>query len=298
MTSLRCFDASARLSSFTKAAQEVHLTQGAVSHQILGLEAQLGAPLFFRRRDGLQLTSAGRAYWMEVSPALRQIERATQNLVTNKGNGGALNLSVASSFGTYWLIPRLGGFVSAHPEITLNLSTHVGPVDYARSMHDAAIEFCEGPAEGLHADLVQPLEAKPYAAPRLLREAGGLGSAKVNGAVLKRLLNTLPLIRHTSVPHGWSGWLSAAGWQDEIAPQQLTSGPQYDLLSMAANATIAGFGIALLPDYVAAGAVAAKQLRRLSDLGFRADKAYYLRCPQWKADLVAVRKFREWLKTA
>lgn len=297
MTSLRCFDASARLSSFTKAAQEVHLTQGAVSHQILGLEAQLGAPLFVRRRDGLQLTSAGRAYWMEVSPALRQIERATQNLVMTKGNGGTLNLSVASSFGTYWLIPRLSGFVSAHPEITLNLSTHVGPVDHTRAMHDAAIEFCEGPAEGLHAELVQPLEAKPYAAPRLLREVG-LGAGKVSAVALTRLLNTLPLIRHTSVPHGWSGWLSAAGLQGEITAQQLSSGPQYDLLSMAANATIAGFGIALLPDYVAAGAVTAKQLRRLSDLSFRAEKAYYLRYPEWKADLVAVRKFREWLKTA
>lgn len=284
LTALRCLDLSARHASFTKAAEALHLTQGAVSHQILGLEQLLGAPLFERRRGGLALTSAGQAYWAEIAPALQRIERATHDLITTKGSGGVLNLSVASSFGAYWLIPRLSGFVAAHPEIRLNLATHVGPVDWSRATHDAAIEFSAGAESGLAAQRVLPLVVRPYAAPRPGRQPA-----------LRQALNTLPLIRVASVPDGWAQWLASAGLARAVAPEQLTSGPQYDLLSMALNGAIAGLGIALLPDYAAAGALAAGQLRQLSPHALQADKGYYLRYPEWKAELVAVRRFREWL---
>lgn len=297
LMALRCFDVAARQASFTKAAEELHLTQGAVSHQLLGLEALLGSPLFLRRHGGLQLTSAGQAYWAEISPALRQIERATQDLVTHKGQGGALNLSVATSFGAYWLIPRLSGFVAAHPEITLNLSTHVGPIDLSGKRLDAAIEFCSGTAPGLHAQLVLPLTVRLYAAPALLRSAG-VAAGPISRQRLVKLLNTLPLIRHATVPNGWQGWLTQAGLLEEVAPAQLAAGPQYDLVSVALNGAIAGLGMALLPDYAAQGAVAARQLRRLSETAWTADKGYYLRYPAWKADLVAVRRFQEWLAKA
>jgi DNA-binding transcriptional LysR family regulator len=85
--------------------------------------------------------------------------------------------------------------------------------------------------------------------------------------------------------------------QDAVSPQHLAAGPQYDLVSMALNACIAGFGIALLPDYAAGGAVANKQLRKVSDLSCVADKAYFLRYPEWKSDLVAIRRFQDWLKS-
>lgn len=284
LTALRCLDLSARHASFTKAAEALHLTQGAVSHQILGLEQLLGAPLFERRRGGLALTSAGQAYLAEIAPALQRIERATHDLITTKGSGGVLNLSVASSFGAYWLIPRLSAFVTAHPEIRLNLATHVGPVDWSRATHDAAIEFCAGAEPGLAAQQVLPLVVTPYAAPRAGRQAA-----------LRQLLNTTPLIRVASAPDAWARWLSSAGLAGAVAPAQLTSGPQYDLLSMALNGAIAGLGVALLPDYAAAGALAAGQLRQLSRHALQADKGYYLRCPEWKAELVAVRRFREWL---
>ncbi|MED5619797.1 LysR family transcriptional regulator [Ideonella sp. BN130291] len=297
LTALRCFDASARHASFTKAAAEVHLTQGAVSHQILALEAQLGVPLFLRQRGGLQLTVAGRAYWSEVSPALRQLERATQNIVQHQGGGGELKLSVASSFGTFWLMPRLSGFVAAHPDITLSLSTHVGPVDYSRFAGDAAIEFCEGAVPGLHAQRVLALQAKPFAAPALLKSLGiacrarGLGRAE-----LLRLLCQAPLVRQASVPHGWAAWLQAAGLRDAMPPGQLNAGPQYDLLSMALNGAIAGLGVALLPDYAAAGALQARQLLAVSSCSWTAEKAYFLRYPEWKGQLATVRRFGEWLR--
>ncbi|MBI2771294.1 MAG: LysR family transcriptional regulator [Burkholderiales bacterium] len=286
LMALRCFDLSARHSSFTKAAQEVHLTQGAVSHQILGLEAQLGMMLFVRKRAGLELTAAGRAYWVEISAALRQIERATQNVVLNKGDGGALNLCVASSFATYWLMPRLAGFVGAHPEVTLNLSTHIGPVDFSTSPHDAAIEFCGGVEPGLCARLVLPLELRPYCAPSLLMRKGALA----------KLLSRVPLIRHTTVPLAWEYWLQHAGLEGAIPAQHLDGGPRYDLLSMALNGAIAGLGVALLPEYVAAGAVAARQIALVSNHAWASEKAYYLRYPEWKSDLIALRRFDQWLE--
>lgn len=294
---LRCFDASARLTSFTKAAEEVHLTQGAVSHQILGLEAQLGIALFVRSRTGLVLTGAGKAYWLEISPALRQIERATQSVLTYKGNGGTLNLCVASSLATYWLMPRLGKFVAAHPEITINLATRIGPVDFATSAYDAAIEFCDGPADGLHAEHVLPLELRPYASPAWLR-ACGLSRSRFSDAELKNLMNMGALIRHTTVPDAWVAWLAKSGLADVVNPKHLRNGPQYDLLSMALNGAIAGLGIALLPDYLAQGAVAEKRLMCLSLKTLVCGKAYYLRYPEWKVDLTALSRFQTWLKTA
>lgn len=290
---LRCFDASARLSSFTLAAAEVHLTQGAVSHQVLGLEAQLGVALFVRRRSGLVLTAPGRSYWIEVAAALRQIERATQNMVTHKGQGGAFNLCCASSFASYWLVPRLSSFVAAHPEVTLNLSTRIGPVDFSTSPHDAAIEFCDGPAPGLQAVKVHALVLRPHAAPSLLA-----GQPRRGEAALARLLASRPLIRHTTVPQAWAHWLASAMPGDQVPPQHLQAGPQYDLLSMALNGAIGGLGVALLPDYMAASAVASRQLVRLSDKGWESPQAYYLRCPDWKAELVVFQRFREWLLSA
>lgn len=290
LTALRCFDLSARHCSFTRAAHEVHLTQGAVSHQILGLEAQLGTPLFVRKRSGLELTPAGRAFWVEVATALRQLERATQNLVLNKGEGGVLNLCVASSFATYWLMPRLAGFVGAHPEVTINLSTHIGPVDFATSPHDAAIEFCEGAQAGLCAKRILPLELRPYCSPVLAKRPA------LSKAQLRNLLSAAPLIRHTTVPLAWQCWLRAAGLDHAVPAGQLAAGPRYDLLSMALNGAIAGLGVALLPGYVAAGAVAAGQIVSVSDLAWTSEKAYYLRYPQWKSQLGALTRFQAWIE--
>ena len=295
LMALRCFDASARHGSFTLAASEVHLTQSAVSHQILTLEAQLGLPLFVRARNGLQLTAAGRAYWSEVAIALRQIERATQTLLMHQGAGGALNLCVASSFATYWLVPRLPGFVAAHPEVTLNLSTHIGPVDLSAAAHDAAIEYGAGPednvgGQGVLADPVMSLTLRPYASRQWWPRSHPPGPA-----ALKALLTRAPLIQHSTVLEAWPKWLEAAGMDPHaINPQ----GPRYDLMSMALNAAIAGLGVALLPTYLTDGALARGQLVRLSDRAWTSAKAYHLRYPSWKADLAPLQRFRDWLMAA
>jgi LysR family transcriptional regulator, glycine cleavage system transcriptional activator len=291
-TALRCFDASARLGSFTKAALEVHLSQGAVSQQILALELALNTPLFIRLRQGIKLTLAGQVYWQEVSTALKQIERATQNIIASKGHGGSLNICVASSLATYWLMPKLGQFVAVHPEITLNLSTRIGVTDFSNPANigvDAAIEFCSGAKMNLHAKRVIPLLLRPYIATASV----GKTSRLLAPAIID-LLNTYPLIRHSTVPNAWTGWLDKAQLRLPTldAPNK---GPQYDLLSMALNAVIAGVGIALLPDYLVGHAVAAKQIKSISNVVWRAEDAYYLRYPTWKTEFPALQAFEKWL---
>ena len=290
LTALRCFDASARLQSFTKAAAEVHLTQGAVSQQIIGLESLLGVKLFHRRRGGLDLTAAGKTYWASISVSLRQIERATQNMVTHQGKGGAFNLCCASSFCNYWLMPRLSEFVTTHPEVTLNLSTHIGPVDFSASAHDAAIEYCDGPGPGLNAEKVHALRLHPYASPNLLRSVSiGHKQGTLSAEKLASVLSAKPLIRHTTVPNAWSAWLDQAGLKGEVHDDHLTMGPQYDLLSMAMHGAIGGLGVALLPDYMTSSPLQTGQLFRLNDTAWESPQAYYLRYPHWKTDLPALK---------
>ena len=288
MTALRCLDASARWSSFTRAAQEVHLTQSAVSHQILKLEEELGAQLFERKRSGLQLTPVGAAYWRDVGAALLQLERATHSVRMHGAQAGMLNLSTASSFGTYWLMPRLAGFLAQHPEVTLNISMHVGRVDVATQPHDAAIEYGTGAEEGVQACKVAHVVLRPYAAPACLQRHAGQS--------LPQLLQAVPLIHQTTVMEAWPGWLAQAQLSEEVGPLHLLKGARYDLLSMGLNGAIAGLGIALLPAYMAQAAVQNGQLQCLSEVPWQSEKAYYLRFPAWKAEQPALRKFMRWLQ--
>lgn len=142
---LAFFEATERLGSLTRAAAELHLTQGAVSRQIQGLESRLGTRLVMRSRNALGLTPAGRTYLSEVRPLLQRLARASVDIASHHGLGGRLRLSVASTFASHWLIPRLPSFTAAHPDITLDLTTRIGPVDFARVDADAAITFIDAP---------------------------------------------------------------------------------------------------------------------------------------------------------
>ncbi|MFS8979298.1 LysR family transcriptional regulator [Cupriavidus necator] len=298
MTALRCLDASARLLSFTKAAEEMHLTQGAVSHHILQLEKQLGVQFFTRRRAGLELTLAGQKYWNDVVAVLRLLERATESIATTGGRGGTLNLSVSSSFANYWLMPRLPAFVRANPDITLNLSTRVGPVDFAASQDDASIEFCTGPTPGIEASLVSPLVLYPF----MSREEYERFKAerKIRGVSLSKdqlldLLKSFALIRRVTVPEAWPGWLQEVGLSGALPESNLQGGPRYALLSMALAGAIEGLGIALLPHFIVSNAVQSRQLVCLSRVPWIAARGYYLRWPEWRSDLDALKRFSAWL---
>ncbi|MBV8621737.1 MAG: LysR family transcriptional regulator [Curvibacter sp.] len=283
--SLLCLEASARLGSFTAAAQELHLSQGAVSRQIQALESRLDLRLFHRRREALALTDAGRYYLEEVAPLLQRLERATLNVMALKGRGGALTLSVGASVGTYWLIPRLPAFTRAHGEITLNLGTRVGAVDFASTPVHASLEFGDGQRPGLHNDFVLPLMLSPYAAPSWIARHG------------RRIDAQTPeggLIHHQTLADAWDQWFLSEGLQRQPAPAD-RRGPCYEIMSMALNAAVAGMGVVLLPPYMADDMVALGRLKRLSRRRWRHAKGYYLVYPEDSAGMRPLQVFRDWL---
>jgi LysR family transcriptional regulator, glycine cleavage system transcriptional activator len=283
---LQCFEASARLGSFTLAGQEMHLTQGGVSRQVIALEQRLGCALLERRRDGLQLTPPGQAYLQEIEPALRLLERATSNVMALKGQGGVLNLSIPASWGNHWLIPRLGSFTQAHSQISLNVFTKIGAADFSNRQVDAAVEYRMAPRSDMACEFVMPLVLSPYASPAWKRKHGA----------------TLPpaaMLQHTTLPLAWNGWL-AKHKAPQLLPadprQEVATGPRYDLMFMAMNAAAAGLGMALLPDFMAAPMVTARRLTRLSTTPWQAPGGYYLsQSPLMRGD-AAFATFRDWLR--
>lgn len=293
---LKCFDTSARLLSFTKAAQELGLTQGAISHHILLLEKQLGTPLFVRSRRGLTLTHAGTVYRREIVPSLTQIERATFDIMATAGRGSSLNLSCSSSLANHWLMPRMHSFAMAHPELTLNLSTRVGPIDFSVAPEeDASIEFCAGAEDGLEAQLVKRPEFRPCIARTLLDALGIAATAALGKDELIGALAGTPLISHVTVPEAWPAWLERAGLAAAIPAKHLQEGPKYALLSMALNGVLAGLGVALLPEYISSRAIQSGQLVELSDIGWVASRAYYLRWPKSRPAPERLLLFAAWL---
>jgi LysR family transcriptional regulator, glycine cleavage system transcriptional activator len=284
---LQCFEASARLGSFTLAGQELHLTQGGVSRQVISLEERLGFALLERRRDGLQLTPAGQAYLAEVEPALRSLERATANVMALKGAGGVLNLSIPASWGNHWLIPRLGSFTQAHPEISLNVFTKIGAADFSNRQIDAAVEYRAEPRTELPSEFVMGLALSPYASPEFKRQHGGAMPAAA-------------MLRHTTLPLAWNGWLTTQGRTDLLPTdhhQDAATGPRYDLMFMAMNAAVAGLGIALLPSFMVASLLVTRRLTRLSSKVWHAPGGYYLSPSPLLRSETALNTFRHWLHT-
>ncbi|MBL8330878.1 MAG: LysR family transcriptional regulator [Rubrivivax sp.] len=281
-TALSCFEAAARLGSFTRAGRELQLTQAAVSRQVIALESRLDVPLFERRPATLVLTEAGRAFLAEVRPALERIERAATNASALKGRGGRLRLSVASSLCNYWLIPRLPGFTRQHPEITMDIATRIGPADFVGGRLDASLEFGDGQRSDAASTFVMALELRPLASPAWVRLHGRRLTARTPASAL---------IHQSTVPEAWPGWLATAGLT--LAPGP--SGPRHDQLSMALHAALAGLGVALLPGFMADDAVAAGKLLPLSPRSWRAPRAYHLAVPHSTPALPAVDTFARWL---
>jgi len=285
LTELLAFEAAARHSSFTVAAKELHVTQGAISKQVRSLEHFLGVELFERVRQRLVLTDAGRRYLERVLPSLNEIEAASVELMARQGRGGTLHIASLPTLGAKWLIPRLPQFFSRHPEVTLEFVPHVQGYDFSRPDLDAAIRFGDGIWPGSLADYMIGREVLPVCWPGLLAgEPGGV-------AGLPATLLRYPLLHHTTVPEAWSDWLSALG----VDSRGAWSGARFDQFSLLTQAAVSGLGIALIPrclieEELAVGAlVVAHPARVLSK------KGYYLCYPEQKQQLPALQTFRQWV---
>src|SRR5258708_33846022 len=170
LNALRAFEAAARHLSFTAAAAELNVTQAAISHQIRGLEARLGLKLFRRVGRGLLLADAAQAYLPEIGAAFDRLVEATRRLHQHDA-AGVLSATVLPSFAAKWLLPRLGRFRAAHPEIDLRISSSTEQVDLAREDFDIALRAGGGRYPGMRVDLILTEKFFPVCSPSLLSEA-------------------------------------------------------------------------------------------------------------------------------
>jgi len=282
LNGLRAFEAAARHMSFTEAAHELSVTQAAISHQVRGLEQRLGLRLFVRRNRSLLLSEAGQAYLPPVRAAFDQLHEATEKLL-NKDKGGALTVTTTASFATKWLVPRLGGFQRAHPEIDVRIATGTGLVDFAREDVDIGIRYGRGQWPALVAERLVAEDVMPVCAPSLLKGPNALRKP----ADLKRAT----LLHIGTFPDDWQVWLTAAG----VKGVDATRGVTFDLALAAYQAAMDGLGVALGRQPLVAPDLKAGRLVMPFDFKMSTELAYYLVYPTDAIRRRKIKAFRDWL---
>lgn len=279
ISALLAFEALARLGSATAAAQELSLTQGAVSRQVKALEDQIGVALVERSGRELMLNPVGREYAVQIRSILHQLAGATVKAASNP-DGGTLNLAILPAFGLHWLAPRLGDFARNHPAVTVNLATRMRPFDFRSEPFDAAIHFGreDWPEVGFLPLMAE--EMVPVAAPSRLPEP------VTNAAALL----SQPLLHLETRPYAWRRWFEGQGIT-EHAP----SGMMFDQFATMAEAAAHGLGVALLPTFLAEPEIERGRLVVAHHATHRSVGSYYLVWPLDRADHGPLRVFRSWL---
>ncbi len=277
---LTAFEAVARLGSVTDAAEELDLTQGAVSRQIQKLEARLGQALFRRDRKRLVPTPAGAAYARELRGAISTIANATLSVQSNP-RGGLLNLAILPAFGTYWLAPRLPGFMAAHPGVTVNLSTRTHPFDFASEDFHAAIHFGQEDWPGAGFLKLMDEENVAVVAPALL---AGRDIATPHDVA------ALPRLQIESRKGAWRRWFMSQGHgtDERVAVQ-------FDQFATMVEAAKQGLGAALVPRFLIERDLAAGTLIALPQRSGSVFGAYYLVWPEAQSDYPPLVALKDWL---
>jgi LysR family glycine cleavage system transcriptional activator len=279
---LRVFESVARHLSFTDAARELHITQGAVSHQVKALETWLGFELFERGSRRLRLTRGGATYAASLSGAFGQIARATQELVSS-GAKHVLTVRGHTTLFVRWLIPQLPAFQAAFPDINVKLSASVEGVDFTRDNADMGIVYGDGPWDGLRSDLLFSDELTPVMAQEL---AARLPSPCTTEALLE-----LPLLHSNRRPQHWPDWIQLAGARRGLAVGDM----YYEDLSIIYQCATEGLGVALGQLRYLEKDLAQGRLVAPHPLVLRRSRGYHLVCPEGRAEEGKIACFREWL---
>jgi LysR family glycine cleavage system transcriptional activator len=287
LSALRAFEAVARHVSFTRAAAELNVTPGAVSQQIRSLEQTLGEILFLRTRRSVALTEAATRMLPDIQAGFEALQRATRGRKTIPGEG-TLTISVAPSFASKWLLPRLPDFSDRHPEIDLRISATVALADFRRDNVDLAIRLGRGDYPELHAEPLFAEAVAPLCSPDLLNSKGRLRRPDD----LKRYR----LLHDTSIPGeseqgAWERWLKLAG-ATQVAAQR---GTRFSLAELALQAAIDGAGVVMGRMVLAQRDLAAGRLVKPFKAVLPLDVSYFLVRAKSSARRHEIQCFREWL---
>src|SRR5262245_2689616 len=287
LNALRAFEAAGRHLSITKAAEELHVTAAAVSHQVKVLEEFLDAKLFRRSGNALFLTDAGQACLPRLRAGFAELERAFEALRQHDLRG-PLFLSVAPVFASKWLIPRLESFHSAHPDVDVRISATLELADFERDGIDAAIRVGRGRYPGLASHRLFGETVVPMCSPAL---ASGDRPLTGPGDLRHHTLLHFDWPAREQVAPDWAMWLEAM----RVDGVDATRGPRFTQPDYAMQAAIEGAGVVLGWRSLAQADLEAGRLIVPFDLPLPMDLAFYLVYPEAAAERAKLARFREWL---
>ena len=261
LNQLRAFEAAVRRGSFKGGAEELNVTQAAVSHSIKALEASLGVTMFRRGPREAVPTQAARRYAEALGEAFESVMRATDAIAARQA--GPIRISVAPFHGNRWLIPKLAEFAKAHPDIPVEASLAFEMVDLAAGEYDAAVRFGHGDWAGHEARFVHDERLRPVATRGLL---GGR-----EPPLRAEEIAALPLLADAGHADNWARWFDAAGYEGPLPDQQV-----FNARPFVVDAVMSGVGAHLLDIRLTARNVAEGQLVYLSDVKVVSDMAYWM----------------------
>lgn len=294
LNALASFDAAARHQSYTRAAQELSLTQSAVSRQIGALEVFLGVALFRRSRHGVLLTDAGVQYARQIAPRLQALERDTLEAMAGPVGGalgGSVTLAAVPTLAARWLIPRLPDFAKRHPEVVVHLETRTRPFMFADSQVDAAL-YASAPTQiaqwaGTQAVALMPEVLLPVCAPAWLAGRPSLNISE---------LAAVPLLQQSTRPDAWRQWFDAQAMPlEELSRAKTLAGPRYEQFSMSAAAAVSGMGVALMPSLLVESELARGELVVAHPQPLPQERHYYWVQPEGASLRPAVQALQDWL---
>lgn len=281
LSAIRAFEAAARHGSFTKAGEELGMTQAAISYQVKLLEDRVGLPLFLRQARKVVLSEAGRKLAPNVTDAFQQLAAAFAGLRESDAN--VLSTTVVNTFCTNWLVPRLGSFQMLHPEIAVRLDASWRTVNMMEEDFDIAIRGGKGVWPGLKSHRLFAMEMLPVCSPDFLKR---VGPGRKPADLLK-----LPLLDWQDV--AWRGWFKVAGIDNPVYEGGPSMAAQTQ--QMLGVAAMAGQGIALLTPEFFADELASGRLVCVSDIVYRMDQSYWLAYRADRAKSPKIRAFRDWI---
>lgn len=284
ISALSCFEATVRLGSVTAAAEELNLTQSAVSKRVQALEAYLGRSLFVRRNRSLAPTAVALEYAGAIANVIETLDDATRNVVSGGAEREMLTVSSLPTFGSRWLVPRLGNFMQRHPNISINVISRMRPFQFQSEAAQLAIHFGKPNWPGAVCEYLMDERIIVVCSPSLLREPSG----KVDWDEL----SSATLIQHSTRPQLWQEWLIEAGGPWEKA----ALGPRFEDYSHAIQAAVSGIGFAVLPDFLVSKEIDNRTLVQAHECRLVCDEKYYAVYPEKFRNFGSIRTFVDWLQ--
>lgn len=285
MSLLLVFEAAARHENYARAAEELSLSQSAISRQIQTLEDQLGVPLFRREGRSVRLTQAARRYFVELSGALGRIRGATLQLMSHQVGAGTFQLATLPTFGSKWLLPRLHKFYETHPGVNIHIHSRIGSINFQGEDIDAAITVGTGDWRDLTAHRLYNEFLIAVASPSACNEPD------IPPSPLWAIKQTL--LGVASNQHAWSEWFA----HYQLDHREMRVGPSFELTSHLIQAVRAGMGIGLVPKVLVEDELSRKELISIGD-AITSQRSYYFVYPPINETLPPLVAFRDWLLKA